>query len=207
MNIGIFGGAFNPVHNGHLFLMEHLTRTNQIDKLIVIPTANPPHKTNENLADAEHRINMLHLALENKENFDVDITENIIISDIEFKLKGKSYTYNTLCQIKKIYPEDDLFLFMGSDQLLSFKKWYRYKDILKMASVVGFIRENDEQAIIKRFLQDNAEEFFYNVGAVVTKPVVVSSTDIRNRVKLGESISDLVPEEVEKYIKDNGLYV
>lgn len=207
MRIGIFGGAFNPVHNGHLKLIEFSVRINQIDKLLVIPTANPPHKTAENFIDANDRFNMLELALKNKDNFEVDITEKIEVSDIEFRMKGKSYTYNTLRKIKKIYPKDDLFLFMGSDQLLSFKQWYKYKGILKMASVIGFVRENGDQEKFKNFLIENQEDFYYNVATIVTKPFIASSTDIRNRVKNGESISGLVPMEVEKYIKENKLYV
>ncbi|MCM1114590.1 MAG: nicotinate (nicotinamide) nucleotide adenylyltransferase [Clostridium sp.] len=204
MRIGIFGGAFNPVHNGHLFLLAYLSKASLIDKLILIPTANPPHKTNENFASAEDRFNMLSLAVKN--NLDWDIAEKIEISDIEFKLEGKSYTYNTLCKMKELYPKDDLFLFMGSDQLLYFKNWYRYKDILNLASVMTIARQENEQAELKDFLAENQEEFHNSIGILLTKPIVVSSTDIRNRIKNKESIADLVPKEVEKYILEKGLY-
>ncbi|MCM1284628.1 MAG: nicotinate (nicotinamide) nucleotide adenylyltransferase [Acetobacter sp.] len=207
MRIGIFGGAFNPVHKGHLNLLELLVRINNIDKLLVIPTADPPHKSDEDFADAQDRFNMLEMALNNKDNFNFDVTDRIEISDIEFKLKGKSYTYNTLKALKQIYPFDSFFLFMGSDQFLNFTKWYKYKKILKLTNVIGLIREEGEADVLRQYMIDNKDIFPENrVGVVVTKPMVVSSTDIREKVKKGESIAELVPKEVEEYILKKGLY-
>lgn len=206
MKIGIFGGAFNPVHNGHLFLLEQLAQFNQIDKLLIIPTANPPHKTGNNLAAAADRMNMLSLAVENAVSFKNGITDIIEISDIEFKLGGKSYTYNTLCELKKKYADDELFLFMGSDQFLAFKEWYRYSDILKLANVVAIAREVGEQEKLSRFLEENKDEFKHNASVFFTRPMIVSSTDIRSKVKNKQSISGLVPKEVENYIIEKELY-
>lgn len=206
MRIGIFGGAFNPVHNGHLHLLEWLVRINQIDKLLVIPTANPPHKSDKDFADALDRFNMLELALKNKDNFDFDVTDRIEISDIEFKLTGKSYTYNTLKALKKIYPNDSFFLFMGSDQFLNFKKWYRYNDILELSAVIGFARDEEDCGKLRQYLKDNQAEFHYNADVLTAEPMVISSTDIREKVKNGKSIDGLVPKEVEEYILEKGLY-
>lgn len=211
MNIGIFGGAFNPVHNGHLHLINLLIRLapNQkpFDKLIIIPTANPPHKSSRGLISGLHRINMLRLATENKDNFDIDISGKIEISTIEFESGEKSYTYNTLKKLKRLYPDDDLYLLMGSDQILSFQQWYKYKKILKLAQVVAITRNENEQEAVRQFLSDNQGDLLNRVSVLVAKPVVVSSTQIRSMVKNGEDISDLVPKEVEAYIKENNLYV
>ncbi|MBD5082707.1 MAG: nicotinate (nicotinamide) nucleotide adenylyltransferase [Clostridiales bacterium] len=207
MRIGIFGGAFNPVHNGHINLIEAQKRFMQLDKIIIVPTAFPPHKSSENLASADDRINMLSLVIHNKDNFSVDITDSLEISDIEFKRKGKSYTYYTLKAIRKLYPSDDLFLLIGSDQFLSFKNWYRYKSILKMASVVAIVRENNERESVRKYLEENQKEFFYNCAVCVCKPVVVSSSEIREKIKKNEDISALVPAEVSEYVKDKGLYI
>lgn len=201
MNIAIFGGAFNPVHNGHLHLARELLRfvgtIEPFDKLVIIPTANPPHKTNDGLISGEHRINMLKLAFE---DFD-----NVEISTIEFESKEKSYTYNTLKKLKKIYPNDDFTLLIGSDQLFYFKKWYKYDKILKLADVVAITREECERQAVADFLND--DELKGRVHALVSKPVVVSSTDIREKVRTGQDISSLVPKLVENYIKENKLYV
>lgn len=201
MNIAIFGGAFNPVHNGHLHLARELLKfvgtVEPFDKLVIIPTANPPHKTNDGLISGEHRINMLKLAFE---DFD-----NVEISTIEFESKEKSYTYNTLKKLKKIYPNDDFTLLIGSDQLFYFKKWYKYDKILKLADVVAITREECERQAVADFLND--DELKGRVHALVSKPVVVSSTDIREKVRTGQDISSLVPKLVENYIKENKLYV
>lgn len=207
MRIGIFGGAFNPVHNGHLKLIEFQIRANQLDKVIIVPTALPPHKSADNLIDAEDRMNMLSLAIKDKNNFETDVTDKLEISDIEFKFKGKSYTYNTLKKLKKVYPIDDFFLLIGSDQFLAFKSWYRYQDILKMASVVAVAREEHEQEKLRNFLLENQDDFLHNCALLIFKPVVVSSSEIRKKVKNREDISSLVPEKVKEYIIEKGLYI
>lgn len=204
MKIGIFGGAFNPVHNGHLHLIDEMYRCvssceGEIDKLLIIPTANPPHKSSDGLVGANHRIAMLELAIK-----ELEFAKNIEISTIELESKEKSYTYLTLKKLKKIYPNDSLILFIGSDQLFYFQKWYRYRDILKLAQVRAITREECERQKVSDFLLQNKD--LEGVNVLVTKPVVVSSTDIRNRVANGESIDELVPLSVAQYIKENGLY-
>ena len=96
---------------------------------------------------------------------------------------------------------------MGSDQILSFQKWYKYKKILKLAEVVAITRNENEQESVRQFLLDNQDDLLNRVSILVAKPVVVSSTQIRSMVKNGEDISALVPKEVEAYIKENNLYV
>lgn len=195
MKIGIFGGAFNPVHNGHLVLAKHQVEELSLDKLLLIPTANPPHKSSDGLISGEHRINMLNLAFS---NFD-----NVEISTIEFESEEKSYTYDTLTKLKEIYPTDDMVLLIGGDQLLYFKKWYRYADILDMVRVSAVGRFDDEAEKLKTFVKDEN----LNIDITVQPPFVVSSTEIRKNVKAGKSIAGLVPQAVENYIKENNLYV
>lgn len=212
MKIGVFGGAFNPVHNGHLHLIEVMKRAPMqpdftfLDKIILIPTANPPHRTDEVFASGEDRINMLTLAVGSNDLFRPDIDYNIEISDIEFRLEGKSYSFNTLTELKKLYPDDELYLFMGSDQLLSFKSWYKYSGILKLARVAAISRCSGDTDKIKRYLEDNTE-FKDRVFIVSSKPLEVSSTEIRAKIKNGESAEGLLPKAVEDYIKERGLYV
>ena len=184
MKIGIFGGAFNPIHNGHLHLLDEFYRAEmpfgQFDKLLIIPTANPPHKSSDGLISAEHRI-------------------------AELESTEKSYTYTTLVKLKKIYPDAEFVLFIGSDQLFYFPKWYRYKDILKLAEVRAITRQECERQAVADFLAKDKE--FAGINALVAKPVVVSSTQIRQMVSKGESIADLVPPSVNGYIKEHRLYV
>ncbi len=197
MNIGIFGGAFNPVHNGHMHLLGCYFEALELDRVILIPTADPPHKSSDGLISEEHRINMLSIACQGD--------DRIEISDIEFKLKGKSYTYNTLLELKKIYPDDRLFLIIGSDQYLYFQNWYRAEDILGMVTVVTAAREKKEYQTLIDFRDRN--ENMKNTVISTAKAVPVSSSQIRTGIKNGENIASLLPQGVYKYIMDNNLYV
>lgn len=197
MNIGIFGGAFNPVHNGHIHLLNAYVKALHLDKVLLIPTANPPHKTSAELISGEHRMNMLKLAFAGSEHFEV--------SDIEFRFSGKSYTYNTLMELKKIYPDDKFFLIVGSDQFFCFEKWYRADDILSMVTVVTASREDNEYSDLIAFKNSNAN--MKNTIVSSFDAVMVSSSQIRQMVKQGEDISALVPTCVNEYIRGNNLYV
>ena len=196
MNIGVFGGAFNPVHNGHMHLDEVYFKRLQLDKLIFIPTAKPPHKTDEHLVSGDDRVNMLRLATENKP---------YEISTLEFERDGKSYTYDTLLELKKLYPNDRLFLIIGADQFFYFDKWYRYKDILSMAVLCTSAREDESE---KKALKAHAEKLgitdrFYLSSAPV---LTVSSSEIRDKISQGKDVSSLLPKKVLNYILEKGLY-
>lgn len=197
MNIGIFGGAFNPVHNGHINLAKNYADSLNLHKVIFIPTAVPPHKTSENLASGEDRFNMLEIALDD---------ERFEVSDIEFKRQGKSYTYDTLIQLKKFYPDDNFYLIIGADQFLDFNSWYRWQDIIKMAVLCTSAREDEFEK--KRILDFSGqlgltEDKFYLSDYPVYK---LSSSEIREKIRSGQDIKGLVPGGVRQYIIEKGLY-
>lgn len=196
MRIGIFGGAFNPVHNGHLNIADAFYEDLKLDKMLLIPTANPPHKSGAGLLSGDDRINMLRLAIENKP---------YEISTIEFERNDKSYTYNTLLELKRLYPEADLFLIIGSDQIINFEKWYRYSDILDMVTLCASARESEEekQIIIKSAQRLGIQDRFYMSGRAVLR---VSSSEIRDKIKNGSDVSKLLPKKVFDYISEKGLY-
>lgn len=196
---GIFGGAFNPVHNGHLNLAKKYFEALKLDRIIFIPTALPPHKTDRFLADKEDRFNMLTLAISDCREFE--------ISDIEFERQGKSYTYDTLCLLKEKYPNDDFFLIIGSDQFLTFNLWYRYMDILNMVTLCTAAREKGEQRQKIIDFSNNLEGLNKDKLCLLeSEAVEVSSSQIRDKIKKGEDVSSLVPEKVYNYIVEKGLY-
>lgn len=203
MRIGIYGGAFNPIHNGHLHLLDTLycaqTPFGGLDKLLIVPTANPPHKSAGDLIPATHRIAMIRLAVES-----LPCADKIEISTIELESREKSYTYTTLVKLKEIYPNGEFILFIGSDQLFDFQKWYRYQDILKLARVRAITRQECQRQAVADFLTRNKD--LAGISVLVAKPVVVSSTQIRQRVAQGKRIADLVPAAVADYIQEKGLY-
>ncbi len=200
LKIGVFGGAFNPVHNGHIRLAKGYFDSLKLDKLLFVPTANPPHKTSDGLVNGADRINMLSLAIKDIDGFE--------ISDIEFSLEGKSYTYNTLLEIKKRYGECELFLIIGADQLFYFDKWYRYKEILDMVTLCTAARDSgsqrDEMTEYAKSLKGLDMKRFYLSEQDVYK---ISSSEIREALKKGEDVSAHLPDDVYEYIKEKRLYL
>ncbi len=198
--IGIFGGAFNPVHNGHINLAKQYMNELELDKLLFIPTAVPPHKSANGLASEFDRLNMLNLATGDIEKFEV--------SDIEFKRSGKSYTYDTLIELKKIYKNSNLYLIIGADQLLHFDKWYKYKEILSLVTLCTSARESEEEKSEMINFAKSLEGLDMNKFFILKTPVLkVSSSEVRQKIKLGEDVSNLVPKKVYNYICERGLYI
>ncbi len=194
MKTGIFGGAFNPVHNGHLALAEHYKKSLSLDRIIFIPTADPPHKSSDGLIDGRDRINMLNLCVGNE-----------VVSDMEFKHDGKSYTYLTLCELKEAYPDDEFYLIIGADQFFYFEKWYRFEDIMSLLTVVTAAREKYQYEKMLKFKAEHPK--LSDVIVSEFDVVDVSSSQIREMIKNGLDVSNLIPEKVNEYIKEHRLYV
>lgn len=195
MRIGIYGGAFNPVHKGHVKLAEEIKIKAELDKIIIMPSGVSPHKSSCGLIDSYHRLEMCRLA------FNGDCYE---VSDIEIQRQGKSYTVNTVTELKKIYPDDELFLIMGSDMLLCFDRWYRYEDILSMVTICATTRQGDTSLDeLKKYSRDVLKK---ETLIIDFEPFECSSTKVRSALLSGEDISSFVGENIMDYIKDNSLY-
>ena len=197
--VGIYGGTFAPIHNGHVSAAKAFMEQMKLDYLFIIPTYMPPHKQIDESDDPLYRLRMCELAFED--------TDGVIISDCEIARGGKSYTYDTLCELQR--PNTRLFLLCGTDMVLSFDKWYRFGDIFKMCYPVYVRREND--AMLGNMLVSKIQEYYQKYGVmfrrVITDPIEISSTEVRRAVAAGEDISDLVPPSVERFIKENRLYL
>lgn len=196
MRVGMYGGSFNPPHNGHLYLAKEVSKRLNLDKLVIIPSNISPQKDNNGNIDPSHRINMCK---------DVFCDEIFEVSDCEIARGGKSYTFDTLNYLRSCYPDSELFLLMGSDMLLSFHKWYRYKDILGMSTICAISREDNENAVV---LKEYSETVLAdgNVTIIDIEPFEVSSSEIRTRISGGKNCDGLIDIRTEKYIKENGLY-
>ena len=197
--VGIYGGTFAPIHNGHVSAAKAFMEQMKLDYLFIIPTYMPPHKQIDESDDPLYRLRMCELAFED--------TDGVIISDCEIARGGKSYTYDTLCELQR--PNTRLFLLCGTDMVLSFDKWYRFEDIFKMCYPVYVRREND--AMLGNMLVSKIQEYYQKYGVmfrrVITDPIEISSTEVRRAVAAGEDISDLVPPSVERFIKEHRLYL
>ena len=198
MRLGIFGGAFNPVHNGHINLAKSYLSSLALDKLLIIPTANPPHRSAVGLADEEDRLNMLSLAFEG--------VDKIELSDIEFKRREKSYTVDTVKELRKTYTNDEIFLIIGEDQFLMFNSWYKYEELLDEVVLCTAAREKDTQKALIRYAQKLlGSKYGYYIADF--EPIVISSSELREKLKAGEDVSAYLPDKVYDYIKDKGLYI
>ncbi len=198
IRVGIYGGTFSPIHNGHVNAAKLFMEQMRLDYLFVIPAAIPPHKQIDASDDPMHRLNMCALAFG-----DMD---GVVVSDMEIKRGGKSYTVDTLRELSA--KGRRLLLLCGTDMVLSFDTWYQYKEILELCYPVYIRRESDKMldAMIVSKLTKYYEESGKMFRKIVGEPMELSSTAIREMVKRGEDISSLVPPSVAEYIRLYGLY-
>ena len=193
----MFGGTFNPPHNANRLMLEAAAELKNIDKILVIPTNIPPHKEVARYCPSkEHRLNMCKLLAQG--------VENAVVSDMELKREGKSYTFDTLAELKKQYS--DLAILIGADMVTTFFSWYRYKEILNLCEIVAVRRPGIDNCDF-----DEAVARLKNEGGKITaleaKMPDISSTDIREQ-ESGEStlILEKVPKNIYEYIASNNLY-
>ena len=198
LRVGIFGGTFAPVHNGHVIAAKAFMEQMKLDYLYIIPACLPPHKQISPSDDPKHRLRMCELAFA-----DVD---GVVVSDLEIARGGKSYTYDTLKELSR--PDTRLFFMCGTDMVLTFDTWYRFEDIFKLCYPVYVRRENDP--ILTKRIVDKITEYYNKYGVmfrrIVTEPIEISSTQIRRMVAEGKDISALVPAEVAKFIREHNVY-
>ena len=195
--IGIFGGTFNPIHEGHIRLAAAYQKEMQFDKLLLIPTKIPPHKRVHHLASDAHRLEMCRIAAEKYPFLEV--------SDIEIRRDKKSYTYDTLADLAKEYPDSAFYLIMGSDMFLTFLSWYQAEKMLSMATLLTASRDERDTEALKT--EKEKIEAKGGNAMVLGLPVFeVSSTEIRRRIREKENLTGLLDKKVEAYIKKNGLY-
>ena len=198
--MGIFGGTFDPVHMGHLVIAQDAAEKLDLSEIIFVPAAIPPHKQHLQQSSSEHRLNMLHLAVESDMRF--------AVSDIESNRGGVSYTFDTICELKAERPNVELVLIVGSDTLIDLHNWYNIDELLELCEVASFMRpgESDFQLIQQKVELSEHHKKRVLENAFKSHMVGISSSEVRMRIAEGLGIKYLVPPEVEKYIFEQGLY-
>ena len=203
MRIGIYGGSFSPVHSGHVAAAKAFMEQMWLDLLYVIPAGIPPHKQIVGGADAGQRLKMCELAFADM--------EGVVISDMEIRREGASYTVDTLRQIFQMCDGDSrLFLLMGTDMLLTLDRWREPEEIFRLSYPVYMRREGNDPILDARIVAKIGEyqqKYGKVVRRIVGDPVVVSSTQVRRAIAEGRSIDGMVPPAVAAYIRDHNLYV
>jgi nicotinate-nucleotide adenylyltransferase len=216
MRIGIFGGTFNPIHYGHLRAAEEVREKGNLDKILFVPAGNPPLKT-EDIADAVHRYEMVRLAIADNRFFE--------LSDIECRSAGKSYTVNTIEELKRMHSGSDFFFILGIDAFLDLPNWRQPEMLAAFTNFIIISRPDfrfaglDESPYLEikggdlKDMDDSVAEVHLTKlkserDAILLKltNMDISSTDIRRLIKRGKSIKYLLPPGVQFYIITNGLY-
>ena len=195
--VGIFGGAFNPIHYGHLFIALESLSVFQLKKIIFIPTGNPAFKK-ENLLDKNIRLHMVKEATKTVAQFTVD--------DFEVQRKGTSYFIYTLNHIIDLYPDDIVFSILGEDAFLNFHKWNSPKEILSKTYFIIAKRFEGNFIKTKEYIKKYFNNFKETILFLDHPLYPLSSTLIRKRIRDGKGISFLVPEIIEKEVNKNGYY-
>ncbi len=201
--LGIFGGTFNPIHAGHVKAALGFLEAAGLDELLVIPAGIPPHKMIAGEDDPALRLLLTRLAFE-----EADPQGRIAVSDMELVRTGKSYSFDTVSALYKT-GDASLYLYCGTDMLLSFDRWYRYRDILSMVTLAYAGREVQSKALQKE-VDEKIEMLRKAYGAKIIRiplvPIEISSSEIREKLAAGEDAEDLLPPAVYRYIKEKGLY-
>ena len=196
--IGILGGTFDPVHIGHISLARAAISEAQLEKLIVMPAYIQPFKQGRRVTDDDHRLAMAKLAFE-----DVPGSE---VSALEIDRMRVSYTFDTLSELKRQYPGKDLFFITGTDAFIQVDRWYKGVDLLEKFSFIVSVRPGYIEDELDKKIKTYQDLYHTKVIKLAAQMPDISSTDIRESLKNGRTVSALVPESVERYIKDNGLY-
>ena len=187
--VGIFGGTFDPIHNGHLITAQSVREIRKLDKIIFMPSFVSPHKKDIDTAKPEQRLKMIELAIKGVEFFES--------SDYEISRGGISYTVDTLREMKKLY--DAIEFIIGYDNIFEFHTWKEPDEIMKLVKVLVLKRKSSHPITFE-------DKYVREAVFVQTRGIEISATDIRQRVKNDMPIHFLVPEKVKEYIYSSNLY-
>ncbi len=212
MNIGIFGGTFNPIHIAHLRIAEESRDQYALSKVIFVPAADPPHKPRRQQISFAHRLAMVTSAIADNPFF--------AVSPLEGERSGKSYSIDTLRAFRESYPDDHLYFIMGSDSFAEIGTWHAYQDLFPLANIIVVGRPGSAGispasplpvAIADRFCYDAADKRLIHCSGTAVSylngvPMPISSSSIRELLRRGRSVRYLVPDSVERYLKEHTLY-
>lgn len=212
--IGILGGTFNPIHEGHVKVAEDVQKKFRLEKILFIPSYIPPHKESVDMASPHHRLRMIELAVSAHPQF--------LASSIEIEAKGKSYSIFTILKLKKTFPKAAIFFILGIDAFLEIDTWREYKKVLEQCYFVvvsrpGYSLDDAADALPPEYRErmtetqrteriDDNMVLSYKMFLFQMESLDIASTEIRQNIRQKKSIKGLVPEAVEDYIRENKLY-
>lgn len=196
--VGIMGGTFNPIHNGHLMLAKEALTQFSLDEVLFMPCGKPYMKDVSVVESAQTRAEMTELAIRDNPAF--------TLSTMEIEQKGNTYTYQTLERLKQENPDTEYYYIVGADSLFYMENWRYPERIFHNCCVLSAIRDDKTTADLERQIDLLKDKYDADVRLLRTEHIEISSTDIRGKIALGESIVGDVPEPVRIYIEKKGLY-
>lgn len=199
MKIGILGGSFDPIHNGHIYMAEAALKEYKLDQVWLMPAGHSPNKNESNMTSAIDRYNMCCLAASDN--------DKITASDFELKLENTSYTYRTLSELKKQYPEHNFYFIMGADSLDYFKTWKHPEIIASLCTILVVIRDSFSIENMSDTINDISSIFSCDIRLLKCPKFDVSSTMIRDRIKNSISCNQYMNSKVIEYIENHHLYL
>lgn len=193
--IGIMGGTFNPIHNGHISLAKAALDELELDKVWFMPSKNPPHKSHKDIASEYHRVNMIELAIKEYKEFE--------ISKVELEREGITYTSDTLTYLNDNYPDDEFFFIMGADSLINIEKWHYPELLFKLTTFAVAARDDVDVNELNNMCRYLANKYTdVRIKVLNMGKINASSSQIR----LDEAFHNIINPKVSEYIKSNGLY-
>lgn len=196
--IGIMGGTFNPIHVGHLILAERAKEENQLDEIWLIPTGCSYMKKNTGVLPGEARYKMVSLAVENQ-NW-------MKCLDIEIKRSGDTYSYETLEQLNKMYPDYEFYFIFGADCLFTIENWKYPERIFDSSKIIAAVRNDASVEEMEQKKKDLEEKYSAEIRLLMFPRLEISSTELRERIRKGKSVNYMIPDNVISYILENGFY-
>ena len=196
--VGIMGGTFNPIHNGHLLLAQAARESLNLDRILFMPSGNSYMKETSQILDGDTRAQMVRLALLGNPYF--------LFSDLELKREGATYTCDTLAILKAQNPQTQYYFILGEDNLLTLKCWKNPAFILQNCVIAGAVRASEDNSRIKKAAELLKKEYQADIRILPTRRIDISSSEIRERLKNGQSVRYMLPERVYDYIQKKQLY-
>lgn len=197
--VGILGGTFDPIHNGHILLANQAYEEYQLDEIWFMPSGQPPHKKNHTVTESFHRCNMAQLAIAGCSHF--------IFSDFEVKRSGNTYTAQTLSLLHEQYPEHEFFFIVGADSLFEIEHWYHPEEIMSQTTLLvakrSYKNESLDLELQAQYLRD---QYQAQISFLHSPQLDIASIDLREKKRQGDSLQALIPNSVESYIIEHHLY-
>lgn len=197
--IGIMGGTFNPIHNGHIALAKKALFGCSLDEVWFIPSGISYQKINDNVIPGHHRLEMVRIAIAEEKEF--------LVSDIELKREGNTYTVDTMISLTETYPEYEFYFIMGADSLYGFPKWKNPRKISELCKLIVVIRDRINLKELKEYAEELEKRFNTEIFVIPFEKMDISSRYIRSCIKEKISVNDFMPKKVMDYISENKLYI